>query len=385
MSKEQPSTSRRGSHLLMVVVALFSAAVSVQIYARVTDSQRLEAATHELALTPVNVTQPKPSAPSSQCLLPATVQPYMATPIYARTNGYLTRWYADIGSHVQKGELLATIASPEVDSQLEAARATLRQVEATLKLAQITAGRYANLSHTEAVAQQEVDQAAQHLQGQQATLQAAQAEVRRLQQLQGFEKVYAPFDGVVTARKVEVGNLINAGSAGQGAELFQLAQINTLRVFVSVPEAYASAVKEESSAQVEFAQYPGKTFPGKIVRDSHAIDPATRTLLLEIEVANRDGKLLPGSYANVHFNLHQSRPSFVLPSNTLLFRAEGEQVAVVKDNRQIELRKVTLGTDFGTTTQVLSGLSGSEQVVLNPPDSLLDGQRVQVVAATKAR
>jgi RND family efflux transporter MFP subunit len=346
-------------------------------------SRQLEAATHELALTPVNVTRPTVGTPSSQFALPATVQPYMATTIYARTNGYLLKWYADIGTHVRKGQLLATIASPEIDSQLDAARATLRQVEAGLKLAQITAGRYANLSHTDAVAQQEVDQTAQNLRGQQATLQASQAEVRRLQQLQGFEKVYAPFDGVITNRKVDVGNLINAGGSAQGVELFQLSQIGTLRVFVSVPENYAAAAKGESMANVEFAQYPGQSFPGTIVRNAHSIDPVTRTLLVEVDVPNKDGRLLPGSYANVRFNLHQNQPSYVLPANTLLFRAEGQQVATVKNGQVIELRNVAVGTDFGSTVQIVSGLNGSEDVVLNPPDSLLQGQHVQVVAVTR--
>lgn len=382
MTKHEASSPRWGFRIGAVLLFAFCAATVGQVSSRMLASHQLEAATRELALTPVNVTHPAAGAPSSQFALPATVQPYMATTIYARTNGYLLKWYADIGTHVRKGQLLATIASPEIDSQLDAARATLRQVEAGLKLAQITAGRYSNLSRTDAVAQQEVDQAAQNLRGQLATLQASQAEVRRLQQLQGFEKVYAPFDGVVTSRKIDVGNLINAGGSAQGVELFQLSQIETLRVFVSVPENYASAAKGEKTAHVEFAQYPGQTFAGTVVRNTHAIDPATRTLLVEVDVPNRDGRLLPGSYANVRFNLHQNQPSYVLPVNTILFRAEGQQVAIVK-NGIIELRNVTVGTDLGSTVQIVSGLNGSEDIVLNPPDSLLQGQRVQVVAARK--
>jgi len=383
MTKHEASNSRWGFRIGAVFLFTLCAAIVGQVSSRMVASRQLEAATHELALTPVNVTRPAAGTPNSQFALPATVQPYMATTIHARTNGYLLKWYADIGTHVRKGQLLATIASPEIDSQLDAARATLRQVEAGLKLAQITAGRYSNLSHTDAVAQQEVDQTAQNLRGQQATLQASQAEVRRLQQLQGFEKVYAPFDGVITSRKIDVGNLINAGGSAQGVELFQLSQIQTLRVFVSVPENYAAAAKGERAAHVEFAQYPGETFPGTIVRNAHSIDSATRTLLVEVDVPNRDGRLLPGSYANVRFSLHQNQPSYVLPSNTLLFRAEGQQVAVVKNSQVIELRNVTVGTDFGSKVQIVSGLNGSEDVVLNPPDSLLQGQRVQVVAAKK--
>jgi RND family efflux transporter MFP subunit len=384
MTKHEASNSRWGSRIGTVLIFTLCAAIVGQVSSRMMASRQLEAATHELALTPVNVTRPAAGTPSSQFALPATVQPYMATTIYARTNGYLLKWYADIGTHVRKGQLLATIASPEIDSQLDAARATLRQVEAGLKLAQITAVRYANLSHTDAVAQQEVDQTTQNLRGQQATLQASQAEVRRLQQLQGFEKVYAPFDGVITGRKIDVGNLINAGGSAQGVELFQLSQIQTLRVFVSVPENYAAAAKEEKTAHVEFAQYPGQSFPGTIVRNAQSIDPATRTLLVEVDVPNRDGRLLPGSYANVRFNLHQNQPSHVLPANTLLFRAEGQQVAIVKSGQVVELRNVTVGTDFGSTVQIVSGLDGSEDVVLNPPDSLLQGQRVQVIAAKKS-
>jgi RND family efflux transporter MFP subunit len=369
----------------VVSVLLFTilAAIVGQTSSRLVASRQLEAATHELALTPVNVTRPVSSAPISSCSLPATVQPYMATSIFARTNGYLTKWYADIGTKVQKGTLLATIASPEVDSQLDSARATLRQVEATLKLAEITALRYTKLSHTDAVAEQEVDQAKQNFLGQQATLQASQAEVRRLQQLQGFEKVYAPFSGVITQRKVDVGNLINAGGSGPGGELFQLAQIETLRVFVSVPENYSAGIKGEKGGEVEFAQYPGRLFPGSIVRNAHSIDPVTRTLLVEVDVQNRDGRLLPGSYANVRFNLRQKQASFVLPVNSLMFRGEGAQVAIVKKDQRIELRNVTMGTDYGSKVQIVSGLDGSEDVVLSPPDSLLQGQRVLVVATGK--
>lgn len=380
MTKHETVKSRGRSHLGTIVISIIFATIAVQVYSRIIASRQLEAATHKLALTPVNVTHPTAGAPTSQVVLPATVQPYVGSTIYARTNGYLQKWYADIGTPVRKGQLLAVIASPEVDSQLDAAKATLRQVEATLKLAQITNGRYANLSHTDAVAQQEVDQAAQNLHGQQANLQAAQAEVRRLEQLKGFERVYAPFDGVVTSRKVDVGNLINAGSSTQGAELFQLSQMHTLRVYVSVPENYAAAVKDEKTAQVEFAQYPGKLFAGTIARNAQAIDPVTRTLLVEVDVANKDGRLLPGSYANVHFDLHQTQSAFVLPANTLLFRAEGQQVAVVRKDNTVELRKVAVGTDFDSTVQILSGVSGADNVVLNPPDSLLQGQHVEVVA-----
>ena len=383
MTEQKQASSKPGYRIVSVILFTLVAAVVGQVSSRMTASRQLEAATHELALTPVNITRPAASAPTSQCLLPASVQPYMATTIHARTSGYLQKWYAELGTQVHKGQLLATIASPEIDAQLDTAKATLRQVESRLKLAQITAGRYTNLSHTDAVAQQEVDQATQSLLGQQATIQGAQAEVRRLQQLQGFEKVYAPFDGVITSRKVDVGNLVNAGGSAQGVELFQLSQIRTLRVFVSAPENYAAAIKGERSAEVEFAQYPGRIFPGKVVRNAHSIDSATRTLLVEVDVANRDGRLLPGSYATVRFNLHQNLASLVLPANALLFRAEGQQVAVVTKDHRIELRNVMVGTDFGTTLQIVSGLNGSEDVVLNPPDSLLQGQRVQVLAARK--
>jgi len=381
--KQQTSHSRPGYRIVTAILFTLVAAIVGQVSSRLTASRQLEAATHELALTPVNVTRPLSGAPASLSLLPATVQPYMATKIYARTNGYLLKWYADIGTEVRKGQLLATIASPEIDSQLDAANASLRQVEAGVKLAQITAGRYANLSHTNAVAQQEVDQANHSLQGQQATLQASQAGVRRLKQLQGFEKVYAPFDGVITSRKVEVGNLINAGGSAQGAELFQLSQIRTLRVFVSVPENCAGAVQALRTAQVEFAQSPGKLHPGTIVRNAQSIDPVTRTLLVEVDVPNGAGRLLPGSYANVRFKLAQGQPGAVLPGNALLFRGEGQQVAVVKSDDRIELRNVTVGTDFGPTVQIVAGLTGEERVVLNPPDSLLQGQRVKVVDAKK--
>lgn len=381
MTTEPKNNSKPGYRVLSVIVFILVAALVGQVTSRLTATRRLEAATRELALTPVNVIRPTAGAPSSEFQLPASVQPYMATAIYARTSGYLQKWYADLGSRVREGQLLATIASPEIDAQLDAARATLRQAESRLRLAELTAGRYTNLSHSDAVAQQEVDQATESLQGQQAGIKGAQAEVRRLQQLQGFEKVYAPFDGVVTSRKVDVGNLVSAGGPAQGAELFQLSQLQTLRVYVSVPENYAPAVQLERTAEVEFAQYPGRSFPGAVVRNAQSIDPATRTLLVEINVANKAGKLLPGSYASVRFKLRQKLSAPVLPANALLFRSEGQQVAVVTRNGVIELRKVVVGTDFGTTVQVVSGLTGSEDVVVNPPDSLLQGQRVQVLPA----
>jgi len=383
MTTEQKANSKPGYRVVSALIFILVAALVGQVTSRLTASRQLEAATHELALTPVNVTRPTAGAPSSEFQLPASVQPYMATAINARTSGYLQKWYADLGSRVRKGQLLATIASPEIDAQLDTARATLLQAESRLKLAKITAGRYTNLSHSDAVAQQEVDQAAESLQGQLAAITGAQAEVRRLEQLQGFEKVYAPFDGVVTSRKVDVGNLVSAGGSAQGAELFQLSQLQTLRVYVSVPENYAPAVQQEGTAEVEFAQFPGRSFPGTVVRNAQSIDSATRTLLVEINVANKDGKLLPGSYASVRFKLRQKLAAAILPANTILFRSEGQQVAVVSKAGVIELRKVAVGTDFGATVQIVSGLTGSEDVVLNPPDSLLQGQRVQVLAAGK--
>jgi RND family efflux transporter MFP subunit len=311
------------------------------------------------------------------------VQAYIDSPIYARTNGYLKSWHVDIGAHVKAGQLLAEIETPEVDQQLRQARADLATAEANLNLADITAKRYVGLLKTDAVSKQDADNAESNYAAQKATVQAGEANVKRLEELQSFEKIYAPFDGVITARNTDIGALIDSGSAGgTRTELFHIAQPDKLRVYVNVPEAYSQAAKPGLTADLVLAEFPGRRFQGTLVRTADAIDQSTRTLLVEIRVNNPTGTLFSGAYAEVHLKLPAAVSSFTLPVNTLLFRSEGLRVAAVTGGQRVELKPVTLGHDFGATVEVTSGLTGDESIVINPPDSLISGQQVRLVQPT---
>jgi RND family efflux transporter MFP subunit len=318
-------------------------------------------------------------------VLPANVQAFADAPIYARTNGYLKRWYVDIGGHVKAGQLLAEIDTPEINQQLRQARADLGTAEANLNLSRITTDRYAGLLKTDSVSKQDADNAAGDFAAKGATVQSAQANVRRLEELQSFEKIYAPFDGVITARNTDVGALINSGSStGLRSELFHISQPDKLRVYVNVPQAYSQAAKPGMTADLILAEFPGRPFQGKLVRTAEAIDPASRTLLVEIAVNNPTGTLFSGSYAEVHLKLPTPAYSLLLPVNTLLFRAEGLRVATVGDGQKVELKPITIGHDFGSEVEVVSGLTGSENVIVNPPDSVVSGQTVRIAQTTPA-
>jgi RND family efflux transporter MFP subunit len=325
----------------------------------------------------VSVVSPKSGAPTREIQLPGTTQAFTDAPIFARTSGYLTRWYFDIGAHVKEGQLLAEIASPEVDQQLAQARADLETTQANLRQAQITADRWQALLESRAVSKQETDQAVSTLKATKATVESNVANVRRLEQLQGFEKIYAPFDGVVTARNTDIGALISAGSTTSGRELFHLAAIHRLRVFVAVPEVYSRAARSGASATLTLDEFPGRTFHGTLVRNANAIDLATRTLLVEVDVDNPLGELLPGAYVFVHLQLPREIPSVTVPANTLLFRAEGLQVGVVRDGRA-QLVPVTVGHDYGATVEILTGIQPTDQIIVSPSDSLISGTRVRI-------
>jgi RND family efflux transporter MFP subunit len=327
---------------------------------------------------PVTVTRPEVGKPDNDLALPSTLQAYSNSPIYARTSGYIAHWYADIGTHVHQGQLLAVIESPEVDQELSQARAILNQTQANLTLAGITAKRYQDLIDTNAVAQQQVDQNDQNLSAQQAGLQAATANVRRLEELQGFEKVTAPFDGVITQRLTDVGDLINAGNSGADAQLFRISKIDVVRVFVPVPEIYSDQITDGLRATLDLIQLPNQQFAGTVTRSSHAIDPASHTLLTEIDVPNPSGKLMPGAYANVHLHLATQVQYLVIPTGAVLFQAAGPQVAVVNGTNQVELHKVSIGRDFGNTIEITGGLSASDQIIASPPDYLVDGMHVSI-------
>jgi RND family efflux transporter MFP subunit len=378
--KTKKSARMRWLALAVVSVAV-AAVLGYGMWSRVRASKKLGAETSQLAVTTVSVVTPKQSTPAQEIILPGNVQPFISSPIYARTNGYLKNWNADIGAHVKQGQLLAVIDAPEVDQQLAQSLSNLNTAKANLALAEITKNRYEGLIKTNAVAQQDVDNAVGSYKANQAIVEADEANVKQLQALQGFEKIYAPFDGVVTARNTDIGDLIDSGSAGGvKTDMFHIAQPGTLRVYVNVPEEYSQGVKVGMTANLALAEFPGRTFQGKLVRTADAINVTTRTLLIEVDVENPTGTLLTGSYAEVHLQVPTPASTYLIPVNTLLFRSEGLHVGTVKDGK-VELAAVTPGHDFGDQIEIVSGLKANDQVIVNPPDSIVSGQQVQIVQA----
>jgi RND family efflux transporter MFP subunit len=319
---------------------------------------------------------------NQEIILPGNVQPFITSPIYARTNGYLRKWYFDIGAHVKAGDLLAVIETPEVDQQLKQARSNLLTAQANLELATITKTRYQGLLKTNAVSQQDVDNAVGTYNANKAIVEADQAAVDEYAALVSFEKVYAPFDGVITARNTDIGDLINSGSSSSvKTDLFHIAQPGKLRVYVNVPEEYSQGVNAGMTADLALAEFPGRKFQGKLVRTADAINLTTRTLLIEIDVNNPSGKLLTGSYAEVHLAIPTQDSTFLIPVNTLIFRSEGLHVGIVRDGKVV-VSPVAPGHDFGNDIEIVAGLKATDQVIINPPDSILTGQEVQIVQAT---
>ena len=363
---------------LIAVAAIFVWGIRSRVRARTA----LSAETAQVARPAVSVVSPKRTAPAQEIILPGNVQPFISSPIYSRTNGYLRKWYFDIGAHVKQGQLLAVIETPEVDQQLEQSLSNLNTAKANLALSEITKNRYEGLLKTNAVSQQDADNAVGSYNANKAMVEAGQANVKQLQALKSFENIYAPFDGVVTARNTDIGDLINSGSStGAKTDLFHIAQPGKLRVYVNVPEEYSQGVKVGMTADLSLAEFPGRQFQGKLVRTAEAINVTTRTLLIEIDVDNPSGTLFTGSYAEVHLKALTSSSTYLVPVNTLLFRSEGLQVGIVKEGK-VALSAVTPGHDFGNTIEIVSGLKASDQVIVNPPDSIISGQQVQIVQAT---
>jgi RND family efflux transporter MFP subunit len=375
---QQTPPAKKSGLLAIIVLAILMVAGAFALVRRITERGALAKETERLAIPTVSVSKPSAEPAADQLVLPAQLQAYVESAIYARTNGYLLRWTRDIGSHVKKGELLAEIDTPEVDQELSQAKAAQQQTEAQLQLAKSTAERWTNLRKTDSVSQQEADQQASAYTQAAANTAAAEANVRRLQQLESFKHVYAPISGVITRRNTDVGALITAGSSGTGKELFDVAQVDPLRVFVSVPQTNAPSIRAGLPAYIELREYPGQKFSGKIVRTADSIDPATRTLLTEIELPNHDGHLLPGSYAEVHFAVPIQVTRMSVPVNALLFRPEGPRVAVVGADHKVHLKPITIGRDFGIKVEILGGLDANDQIVVNPADSLEDGQEVNI-------
>jgi RND family efflux transporter MFP subunit len=373
---------RRGWLTALVIIAIFVGLLVFGILGRLYASAALRTETAEMAVPTVSIVSPQRAAPSQEIVLPGNVQPYVTAPIFSRTNGYLQAWYFDIGAHVKKGQLLAVIATPEVDQQLGQSRSNLSTAQANLRLAEITKDRYEGLLKTHAVAQQDVDNAVGTYNANQSIVEADQANVKQLEALQSFEKIYAPFDGIITARNTDVGALVDSGSSGGvKTDLFHLSQVDRLRVYVNVPEEYSQATTSGLTGELTLSEFPGTTFTGKLVRTSEAINLETRTLLAEVDVTNPTGQLLSGSYAEVHFKVPGKTSTYILPVDTLLFRKEGLRVAVVKDSK-VQLLPVTPGRDFGDTIEIISGLQGNESVIVSPPDSVVNGEKVQMVQTT---
>ncbi len=375
-------SSRKSWVIAVLVLVIVGSVLAFGILSRLKDEANLRNAVAQTSAPSVSVVLPKRGAPIEELILPGNVQPFISSPIYARTDGYLNKWYFDIGAHVKAGQLLAVINSPEVDQELAQAKSTLATAQANLELAEITRERYASLFTKHAVPQQDRDNAIGAYNADKATVEADQASVQRYAALVSFERVYAPFDGVITARNTDIGDLINSGSnTAPKTDLFHIAQTHTLRVYVNVPEEYSQGVKPgRTETDIVLAEFPGRRFPGKLVRTADSINASTRTLLVEIDVPNPTSTVFSGSYAEVHLKIPSQNPTYIIPSNTLLFRTQNLQVGVVQDGKAV-LKNVTPGHDFGNEIEIVAGLNDSDHVIVNPSDSLVNGEAVQVVNA----
>jgi RND family efflux transporter MFP subunit len=384
-SKQTPPPPRFSGFrfVMFLVFALAACALAFLIYngitARVRAESTLRQETGQMAIPTVSIVHPKLSDAAEEIVLPGNIQAFTDSPIYARTNGYLKKWYVDIGARVKAGQPLADIETPEIDQQLQQVRADLATAKANLALAQSTATRYQFLLKTDSVSQQETDDKTGDLNAKKAIVDSAEATVRRLEQTQGFQKLYAPFDGVITARNTDIGALIDSGANSPGKELFHEASTGTLRVFVNVPQVYSHAARVGSTADLTFNEFPGRRFRGTLSRTTEAIDPASRTLLTEIEVNNATGELFPGAYTSVHLKLPSKVRALTVPVNTLLFRSEGLRVAVVR-NGHAQLVPFTMGRDFGSEVEVMNGLHPADAVIVNPADSLTTGMEVHAAS-----
>lgn len=376
---QPPLSGTKALVWLGIFIAICVVVVAILLVPRLRARDALQKRTDELAVSAVTVEKPQLGQPSEEVVLPGNMFAWIDSPIYARTDGYLEKWYFDIGARVKKGQLLATISSPEVDQQLAQAKAELATAVATSSYAKQQAQRYTDLLASNAVTKQDTENFVTQAESTNTQVRSAQANVDRLEQLTGFEKVYAPFDGTVTARDVDIGMLISAGSGSGGHEMFHMDDERTMRVYVNVPQVDAPNCTPGTAADLTLNEYPGRRFAGKVVRTSSAIDPASRTLLVEVDVPNLQGLLVPGAYTEVHFRVKVPKQSLIIPVSTLMFRQEGLRVATVVDGNKAKLVPITIGQDDGRVVQVINGLKPSDQVVQNPPDSLVDGETVRVV------
>ncbi len=391
-----PPSKTTGIWILVLLLVVAIVVGGVGILHRVRAQKSLAADTNDMAVPDVLVIHPKPGSPSQELVLPGNIQAFKDAPLYARTNGYLKQWYFDIGARVKKGQLIAVIESPEVDQEVQQAKADLATAQANLQLAQVTAKRYSNLLSSDSVSRQQTENFVSDAEAKKAIVASAQANLQRLQELQSFEKIVAPFDGVITARNTDVGQLINAGSNSTGSgtslgnsaagsstgnvrELFHIAAIDRLRVYINVPQVYSQAAAPGTTATLTLPEFPGRQFQGRIVRNANAIELSTRTLLTEVDVNNTAGTLLPGAYVEVHLKVKSGFPTLILPVSSLIFRAQGLQAAILENGDTAHLVPITLGRDYGTSVEVITGLQQGQPVIDSPPDSLSDGEKVRVV------
>jgi RND family efflux transporter MFP subunit len=369
---------RRKLLVFLILPAALCVGGLVTLFARTHSDKVLAAETQGAAAEPVAVFNAALGNATEELVMPAMLQAYDESPVYARVNGYVAKWFTDIGTHVHAGQVLAMIDAPQVDQQLAQAHASLNQARANLSLANVTTQRYQELIGSNSVSQQELDNNVQNQTVQKANVQSAMAQVAWLEQERQYEKIVAPFDGVITERHTDIGDLVNAGNGGAGTELFRVSRISTVRIFVAVPEAYSEQISDGMKVNVELTALPGQVFSGQVTRTDDAINPQSRTLLVEVDVLNPGGKLMPGSYAQVHFSLASTVRPLIVPSGSILFQAAGPQVAVVNSRNQIELRKVMLGKDLGTSMEVTGGIKPQDKIVANPPDDLVDGMPASI-------
>lgn len=369
----------RGYLIAVIVLLVVAAVVIAGIVPRLKATAALKSETNDLATPTVAVIHPKLGAPQQEIALPGNVQAFIDSPIYARTNGYVKTWTVDIGARVKTGQLLAEIETPEVDQQLDQAQADLNTSRANFHLSEITATRYQDLLKTESVSRQDVDNANGDFEAKKAMVASAESNVKRLQELQSFEKIYAPFDGVITARNTDIGHLIDSGASGGAAtELFHIAALRKLRVYVNVPQQYSQAARAGLTAEVTLPEFPGRQFAGSLVRTANSIDAASRTLLVEVDVDNPGNVLFPGAYTEVHLKLPSGAPTFLLPVSALIFRSAGLQIATLAGDNTVALVPIVIGRDYGTEVEVVSGLAAGDSVIVSPPDSLVQGETVRV-------
>jgi RND family efflux transporter MFP subunit len=378
--EQNPLSPRRVLFGAVLALLIFAVIAGVGIFRRTHAGTVLAQHTDQLAPPTVDVAPAASGAPTETLVLPGNVTAYTDSPIYARTDGYLQHWSYDIGAKVKKGALLAVIETPELDNQVAQAQSELATAEANAHIAHIQAERYSNLVKSDAVSQQDTDTFVSQAASTASAVNSAQANLQRLKELQSFEKVYAPFDGVVTARSVDTGQLISSGSGqSAGTQLFHMQAVQTLRVYANVPQMDSQTLKHGMKVDVTFPEYPARTFTGTLVRTADAIDPVSRTLLAEVDVDNRSGQLMPGALAQVHFKTSRVVPTYIVPSTALIFRRQGLQVGTVVHSDIAHLVDVKIGEDDGATVQIVSGLNAGDQIIQDPPDSLIDGEKVTVV------